>query len=182
MPNHLWVVEIVDGGSVGTEEFFHCTGCGACGGPVGYGDPPRTEPGRNAFFPGPGLPLPETCEGSRPIIRAYRDTLEFQAHRLDNYVWYGHSLLRHMRSHFGTDGQVEKATGGVYIGLPDPNDTTTNKAAAWLNMKPDDLDRADDAGWTLRTSCRGSAVQTSVALDYNAMVRALVKFFSSVPA
>lgn len=75
MVYHDWVVEEVDCGSLGTEDFWVCRGCGASGGLAYYlttGLPPSIpHPFINEKIGGP-LELPEDCEESIRLIQDYR--------------------------------------------------------------------------------------------------------------
>ncbi len=81
MKPHTWVLEEVDGGPVGTADFWKCSSCGACGGlawPTADGYKPKND--KWIFLAdGSGLELTEDCEESAALIadhRARRSTLD----------------------------------------------------------------------------------------------------------
>lgn len=77
MKAHKWEIEEVDGGPVGTEDFWICRQCGASGGPVCYTDGTKHEP-PPSFEPfladGSGLKLTHDCEESLKMIQDYIDS------------------------------------------------------------------------------------------------------------
>lgn len=68
MTPHDWTIEEVDGGHVGTGDFFKCQVCGGAGGPVLTWPPPRT-PTWAPFLAGTGLSLSDDCLEARSQIR-----------------------------------------------------------------------------------------------------------------
>ena len=64
---HAWEKEEVDGGPLGTDEFWACFECGASGGAAFH---PFTgkETTPRPFLPGPASPLSEDCEEARQQV------------------------------------------------------------------------------------------------------------------
>ena len=66
MTEHVWKEELVNGGPVGDDDFYHCTTCGCSGGGVTniWGNRVKPKP----FLPGPSLDLSEDCDIAREQI------------------------------------------------------------------------------------------------------------------
>jgi len=72
---HNWVIEVVDGGYLGTCDVYHCTGCGCDGGATnivdfsngGIADSREPKP----FLAGPAILLSEDCEEAHQQISFY---------------------------------------------------------------------------------------------------------------
>lgn len=69
MKEHVWVIDIVDGGHVGVGEFWECGQCGACGGSV-FGK--ETKSSSYPFYAdGSGLKLTDDCDESKRLIEEH---------------------------------------------------------------------------------------------------------------
>lgn len=75
MRKHSWIIESVDGGNMGTGQFWICPECGASGGPhwEGLEVPPPTIP---PFLAGTRLRVSEDCAKARSQIRQYKEKHE----------------------------------------------------------------------------------------------------------
>lgn len=74
MQPHAWEEEEVDGGPVGSDFFWKCSGCGASGGPVGSGG---KGPSTAFLADGSGFYVDrEDCPRAAGQIAIYRDLLE----------------------------------------------------------------------------------------------------------
>jgi hypothetical protein len=71
---HIWITEEIDGGALGTSDFWLCSVCGASGGPVWYDH--QDKPKRAPFLAGPALPLSQNCEEAKKQIAEYRQKEE----------------------------------------------------------------------------------------------------------
>jgi hypothetical protein len=74
---HKWVIEEVDGGTLGTNDFWKCSVCGAGGGPVwpllpAGSKPKPPAPGQAFLANGSGLELPDDCDTARAMIVAFK--------------------------------------------------------------------------------------------------------------
>lgn len=69
MKSHTWITVEIDGGPLGTEDFWQCSECGASGGPVDWGSPKTND---WIFLAGPAIDLPKDCDQSKEIIEKYR--------------------------------------------------------------------------------------------------------------
>lgn len=70
MGDHTWIVEEVDGGPIGTCDFWRCSVCGAGGGPAGFSRSVNPWP---PFIPGAGKSkqLSGNCDEAVIEVRAY---------------------------------------------------------------------------------------------------------------
>lgn len=69
MKAHTWIVEEVNCGHLGVNDFFKCTGCGAAGGPADF---PGSKPWVPCFLAcGCVLELPADCTDAFIAIRAH---------------------------------------------------------------------------------------------------------------
>lgn len=72
MKPHKWETELIDGGHVGSDDFWICHQCGASGGPV-WTDYLTKQiipgPSMGAFVPGPAIDVSESdCEAAKVAI------------------------------------------------------------------------------------------------------------------
>lgn len=80
MQEHVWVIETLDGGHVGLNDFWHCPSCEASGGPVWDGcKPPTLGP---FYADGSGLQVSSDCAEARFQIQEHRETWVPPAERL----------------------------------------------------------------------------------------------------
>lgn len=77
MKAHTWEVEEVDGGPVGTGEFWICRSCGLSGGPI-LG-PHDTKPRWKPFLAGEGLSVrfSEDCDIAKREVETYKSSPEY---------------------------------------------------------------------------------------------------------
>lgn len=64
---HTWIIEVIDGGPAGDDDFWKCSVCGASGGPVGHDF--RHLP----ILAGPALPLSLDCREAAAQFRIYNE-------------------------------------------------------------------------------------------------------------
>ncbi len=67
--NHTWAIEEVNGGPVGTDDFYRCTACGCSGGSTYRADGTPIDP--QPFLPGPAMNLDNDCDVAHEQILAY---------------------------------------------------------------------------------------------------------------
>lgn len=68
MKNHEWVMEEIDGGHVGSADFWKCKNCGASGGWVNGKNPPTMPP---FLADGSGLKLSNDCDEAQKEIQRH---------------------------------------------------------------------------------------------------------------
>ena len=156
MAAHIWVVEEVDGGPVGTGDFWTCTGCGAGGGPS-CGKVVDSEP--RPFFPGPALDLPDDCDEARKVIAAHKATPKWKVQSAESKIWSARWVLRYLEQRdvgvTGTVGHRGSLTGGIEDPAGDKSITTKGgyvlTFTRWFELVscPEPEDRCGDGGWDL---------------------------------
>lgn len=111
MRDHDWRVEEVDGGPLGTGEFWKCAGCGLSGGFVLPSSMRRWKP----FLAGhPDVPFPaEDCDAAKEAVAAYRASPEYRQRLFDWQLGDAWRVLHLLEESHGVGGAVDRKTGRV---------------------------------------------------------------------
>jgi hypothetical protein len=71
--DHNWVIETIDSGYLGINDFWLCDRCGAGGGPVFFNEKKQAYVKRfKSFLPGAGLQVTDDCVKAQELIAEYR--------------------------------------------------------------------------------------------------------------
>lgn len=72
MKKHNWTTEEIDGGNLGSADFWICHDCGASGGPVWYDqNGPKEQSWQPFYADGSGLKLSDNCDEAKKQIINY---------------------------------------------------------------------------------------------------------------